>query len=693
MKLFFKIKMLYILQKRVKGKCMQIIELAAGWSTGQGFALAKYKEDEVKQGKNYYQASLCQAFEICNLSNVVSQLVNSLPNPYVKTSLKIGSTATSILGFVLCPTFAAVKQGHYEDGVKALNAVTRNSLPRLADRLPEKLSERTTALFGYLAEHSGDIATSAMILGTAALPILGNVYFAGAMLTPITYQAIDSRHWVPRRISLFMENYMPTVASAATLVGGGPIMQVISALHLSSFSPTFNKFLHSKLDTLAKNVFHLTGPSLQEIDAPLVVNKELSFDIINNILNCDDSSPFTINPAHCSKWACDLKKLATNNEFSKYLELFEKIDWSSKYSSLKTAFRDDDRFLDFLEITFPGKTDFYENFDSYVTELAINSSLNTKEVYLANQLKNQMIQLIKVLKGESRATGSQRDTEEAIENCSQILAHLLQKNWDVPIEKIELEDTILKLAVEGGEYCARGVKRTSREIVNGILYGPQGQDPVESYEIQLRQSLEMGRMKIMTCLYQDFIGVVVKGIKYGAGSGRQIGQVTDPHAVATAQDVHTFDFYRLAFALGFVPLTEYERSSIGINDLNLWGNPMYGFREFRLQMYHTYQRRLHDLINELGGINFFNYIHSVIKTNLKLSEEQKTDLIEKLTERNSDAWTVEETENRFHRLALVMLGVLHYNPIEDDWIEILPNSGPPIEQEEDFSDWTSIEKE
>ena len=269
----------------------------------------------------------------------------------------------------------------------------------------------------------------------------------------------------------------------------------------------------------------------------------------------------------------------------------------------------------------------------------------------------------------------------------------------MPIEKIEIEDTILKLAVEGGEYCARGVKRASREIINGILQGSQGQskDPIENYETQLRQSLEMDRMKIMTSLYQHFIGVLAKGLKYGAKSGSEIEEVTDQHAVAAAQDVHTLDLYRIAFALGFVPLTEYERNSIGVAELNLWGNPMYMFREFRMQMYHIYQNHLNDTIKELGTLNFFNYIHSVIKTNPKLNEEQITEIVEKLTERNSETWTVEETESKFHRLALVMLGILNYDPIGDDWVEVLPemdlSSEPSIKQEEDFSDWITLEKE
>ena len=696
---------------------MQVpLELAIGWSTGYGFATAKNKENEVKQGKNYYQASVCQAYQVCHLSSVVNTLGNNLPNLYIKTAVKIGSTGASVLGFVFCPTFAAVKQGHYEIGVKTLNEVTRPNFPKLADRLPEKLSKRTNVLYSYLAEHSGDIASSAMIVGTAALPIFGNVYFAGAMLAPIAYQAIDSRNWVPRKISLFMENYMPTVASAAYLFGSNPVFQVGSAMYLSTFSPTFNQFIHRKLDNMARNYFHLKGPSIEEIDAPLIVNKGLSYDQINSILNCNDPSRFTINPAHCSKWACGEKTFAKNDDFSRFLELFKRIDWSRNYSLLKKAFKDDDRFLDFLKEKFPQKEDtsekdqledFQKNFDSYVTELA-NSSLKTKEQYLADQLEKQMIHLVKVLKGEARAKGSQRDTDEAIGNCAQILGHLLQLNWDINCEKIEIEDAILKLAVEGGEYCARGVKRASREIVNGILLAAgKSDDPQDNYEFQLRINLEQLRTNIMTDTYQYYIDNFVKNVKTSVKSDTEIKETTDQHAVALAQDVHTLDIYRLAFALGVVPLTEYERNSIGFNELNLWGSPGYPFRKFRMDMYHTYLQRLDESVKELGAFNFFTYILAVIQTNPQLNKVQKDALVD---ESQGVSWSAEETQRRFNRLAFVMLGILKYDALSDDWIEMTiedeSSKGEStakheedhdwilIEQEEeDFSDWTPIDNE
>lgn len=677
---------------------MQVpLEIAIGWSTGSGFALARSKEKELKQGKSYYMASMCQAVQVQSLSNVISELSSALPNPVVKTSIKIGAAIASNLGFVMCPTFAAVRQGHYEEGIKAFKAIAHSKIPTIADCLPEKLSKKTVSVFSYLAEHGGNMASSTMLVGTVALLFFGNVYFTSAMLVPIAYQSIDSWNMVPRKVSLFMENYLPTISSMTMLAGGGAVMQMISLLQLTSYFPSVNRLIDRKVDRLAIDFFKLEGASLEEIDAPLILKKELSFAELNAILDCADASRFTINPAHCSKWTWGWQELPKNNDFSKLLELFERVDWSAKYFLLKRAFKDDDRFLDVLKTKFPGKLDYQENFDTYITIMAEEVQLS-KEKFLAAQLKLQMRQLIKVLLGHARVAGLQKDAEEAILNCSQILHYLLQKKWSLSSDRIEIEDTLLKLSIEGGEYCARGVKRASGEILSGILQGMQGHsnDPLQQYELQLGQAFEFARMKIMNAMYQQFIGVMVQTAKSNKLNFRK--EVVDKHAVALAQDVHVLDIYRHLFALGFIPLTDYERNAIGIVELITWTTP--GYRLVRMEMYKTYQKCLGDVIKELGALHFFNYMRLVMTNNSQLSEEQRAALIEKFTERNQETWSAAETETRFQRLVCVMLGVLNYDPIGDDWVEITPAEQAIKESdltstikdgEEEFSDWVTID--
>ena len=118
---------------------------------------------------------------------------------------------------------------------------------------------------------------------------------------------------------------------------------------------------------------------------------------------------------------------------------------------------------------------------------------------------------------------------------------------------------------------------------------------------------------------------------------------------------------------------------MGLAELNLWGNPTYPFREFRMNIYDNYYRGIDDVIKELGNINFFNYIRVVIAQNKALNAAQIEEIIDKFTECNDGAWSVESTQSRFNRLACVMLGILNYEFISDEWVEIDSSDLPPPE--------------
>jgi hypothetical protein len=694
---------------------------------------------------------------------VASELSNIIPNTYIRISTKVAVNGISLVSWIACPAFAAVKQGHFEEGMAALKSVVQIKSPKIASYLPKKLDTESEKSFSYLAEHLGSIAKTSMFVGTLALPWVGSPYLALGIFAPIAYQAIDYQGWVSRKTSLFMETYMPTIASSGALIGGGPVIQGIAALSVLSYFPAFNKFLQQKIDKLAKQFIDLPGPSIEEIDAPVFINKHLSFEQINKILNAASPSQFTVNAAHCSKPVWAFKELPKNSTFSKFLELFKTVKWKDKYSLLKKPFSEDDRFIDYLRDHFRGYKDLEKRFKHYlithakeknitekrffphqfekqITEIVnilktqeqneelqkdadeliqycsqilvfvqknfIDRPLHRvnledilfeyyldihtkgmkipKEEFLANQLEKQMTELVKMLKGKRRVEGSQKDADEAIHYCSQILPYLLKLNLESPSDRLILEDILVKLGVEGGEYCARGVKRASKEIVNGILQQltDGAGDPIKDYERQWQQGLEAARNKLLNSVYQGFVNVFISIMKGGEINDDLTKEVTDRHAVALAQDVHTLDLYRIAFAFGVIPLSDYERNSMGFAELNLWGSPAYPFREFRMNIYEKYYQGIDDVIKELGHIHFSTYICAVIEQNTALSEAQKEEIIDKFTECNQGSWTAESTQSRFNRLACVMLGILNYETINEDWVEI-DSSDLPLQEVSD----------
>lgn len=646
-------------------------DLAMGFGIGNAIANFQTKEEEIKQGKNNYLASVFQAGQVGNFSQVAGVLIPHIPNTPCRLIVGIANTILPLLGLVACPVAAAVKEGHYETGAKLFNMATEDTrLALLA--VPEELSLPTNRLFKYLADNTGNLARAGTVIGALALPIFGGAYLTAAMLVPIAFECMDSKGLIPQSISLAAEKYMPAASETCMLLSGGIVSQLFSAASLANRSTYLSQRLHRKLDSTVSSYFHLKGASLAEIDAPLIECKELTFDRINDILN-GNRCEFEINPAHCSKAACALIDMPEDEDLAKFLILFNEIDWHQCYVQLKNKFHDDDRFIEEFK-TICGVTDeeLIANFENYISTQAAKEE-KTKEQFLSDQLKLQMTGLVNALLGITRIKGSQHDLQDAIANCKKILAYLVNSP-DQAVTQVEREDILLKLAVEGGEYCARGVKRASLEILGGIVqqgFPSEGQefDPHKSYEQKIRQSLELARSTILQSVYQKLIETLTRLAKKGANVKiADDAQTIDAQAVAIAQDVHTMDLYRQYLSLGFYPLTQNERNAFGLTELINWGSPLY--REIRSCMYTSYYDQLDESIKELGELHFANHLRALLEKNPSLDEQQREDILDKFMYCNNHIWTFEDSQERFHRLFFVMIGVLHHEPLYEDWVEV-----------------------
>lgn len=614
-----------------------LINLLVGWSAGYTYSQAKNQEDEVTQGKNYYLSSLHVVTQLSQLGVVISTLNNHLPVYPLKNVVQVLCNIGPLLSFPGSLICAAAKQGEYENVAEKYNQSSYAYIP-----LPEKLNGRTVAVFSFFAEHSGNLTRVAIIAASIGLIVLGQTAYGGAVLTAVAYEAIDHMGFVPRRISLFMERYMPTVSLIGMCIGGTMLVRVFSAMLLSThIIPSITFYLHQRIDAFVRLFFNVGGPTLKEIDAPLVKRENMTYDEMNAILE-SDSSQFKVNPAHCNKSTINLDEFPIDHDFDKYLLLFDGIDWESKYNLIRNKLKDDERFIDVLLKRHPeiSKEDLANDVDVYIKELADEEDMSPEE-YAANWVRKQMVALISMLKGEERVKGLQQDLDESIDICALLLPYLSSLQ-----NPVELEDALLKIAVEGGAYCARGIKGAAIELISGILQNgiQQEEEEVnddeigglkENYEIKMLQALQNHRMGMIQSCYQTIVQML------------SIPQ-------AAAKDKHGFDVYRFYLSLGVFPLTKYERNRVNLTQILIW--EMYA--TFREEFYNRYQDGLNGIFKTVGEVHFATYIRQVINEDELLSKDEREQLLEKFTERNNDEWSEEETMENFHRLFLVRMGIL-----------------------------------
>lgn len=651
-----------------------ITDALTGWGIGYAYQRQKMKEDEVKQGKNYYFALLCVVKETIWTCSAVEKIFSSIPASSLKTSGQFICKIAPIASFFTYRLCARVK---HNQGNEALN-------------------HRTIKILRFFAEHSGDMLNVTIVAASVALTVMGQYYLGGATLSVLAYDFIRRMGWVPHKVNLFVETYLPTVALVGSLIGGTALTRILTCAELSLYvSPATNLMIHTKVDAIIHRIFKPRGPTISEIDKPVVENKNLNFDQIMAILD-QDGGDYTINSSHCSKWAIDLSKLSDNRNFDVYLELFNKVDWTAHYPYIKASLKTDDRFLDFLQEQFPNvniaeamkgnltndpdvlmflreqypyaQTLTRETINSYMENLAVQKGIKfqqcvndyvmdnyigklaqskgiTKEQYLAGYLKEQMEGLVGVLTGRIPVQGSQKDLEEAMHNCGKILPYLLSLNLEK--DKVEFEDALLKLAIEGGKYCARGIKRVSNDLIYNVIQKTYSSslDPIQEYEGKLKQALQAKRNQILQNAYFNNEFWKIFSLLTRASK-----ETTD----RVLADDHTFELYRINLSLGFYPLTDRERRGLDLIDFIIW-QCLFGTRQ---NMYKDYLNSLDEAVKEIGEVNFGIYMQQIINQDPHLSEDQKEQILDKFTSNNDGLWSPQITQKRFHRLMFVMLGIL-----------------------------------
>ena len=689
--------------------------VAIGWSHGFSCATNKKEENEVKQGKNYLLAVPMQWEEVRSACAIASRIANHITYPPLQRIVKTICRLAPLIAFPFLALTGTVKQGIYtqvaswwvgkstsilrahtgnairvalvviglEIGgsfalaslaycgyklirfnnilsanvLKAIDSLSfYNSLERLYNptarrlasllRLPNNLSKRQLTVASQIGEHAGDYVRAAMIVGGIALLYLGDFYCGIPLFFSIAFEALDTSGYVPFNVSIFMEQHMPKVSSltfaleSTSAIGqiywGSMFLLSISTYFYQRAQQIFEGQLHGKI--VIEQPLH-DYPTLAAIEAPIVSNRNLCYNQIRKILFAEDDE-YVINPAHCSK--SFERKLPRDNEFGKLRTFFDKVRWEDLYHGVvKRKLRDDQRFIDMLATKFSvTPAEAKADFDIYIEEVAEENN-NTIEKFAADWLKAQMDSFVSVLEGSRRIIGRQQELV-VLRNISPIvIAYLSGISAEQRGEQVEFQDTLLKIACEAGNYCGRGARRAMSEIVEGISTTADSSNeptPCANYESELYQTLSDLRRTIVN-----------------SNAAITLGKMASSGLEGVSHDVHTYDMIRQRiFGLGMVPFFKQERESLNFLDICLW---TIGWGPLVLpRMYTKYDPDT--VFATIGEVKFSQYIREVIKANTRLSDPEKDGILSLYTEANEGSWDVRETNKRFHRLALVMLGVL-----------------------------------
>lgn len=584
-----------------------------------------------------------------------------------------------------------------------------NKIPKLPFKLPTRLSRFSVCVLEFVNKHMSNVIRVAIAISAVILALFGHTYLALGAFVAVAYEYLDHDLGViPRRVSAFMEKWMPMISMTGLLIVGSFYSQVLAGTTLLLMIPSVNLWTHQKIsilmrsmvlsikDTIINRMMKRGGsnplqsfwdfdkklkayPLLAECDAPLVQNKNLNKAQIDAVLAANNNL-YEFNPAHLTKTDPPLLKFPENANFKELIRLWDQIGprWlqDAAYKRLLRQLADDQRFLELLQTKFPEARRFYHErnwrldnaanrvvyqemqranqaqMEGWIQTLAAESHC-TKNEFVARWVRQQIECFVGKLSGTRPIEGEQRYLTEAIQNVAKIIPFLLKPE----ITPVELEDALAKLAIEGGNYCSLGMYRASREVLEGFTEPLEMQSAtqvqqgapfdMQKFEREVRHVLEKTRLRLIQRMYN---GAVVQLFR------------NKEEMSHTGEDVHLYTALTRAMKRGFYSLDKEDMDQFTLMELMINQTiilPM------QVGLMEWYQAMLPLEMNALGidrrniqGNRILEYLRAWVLQNQALSAEDRVALLNGILSNNLDNLADADNYQKWGRLMLFVLGII-----------------------------------
>lgn len=624
---------------------------------------------------------------------------------YYDTGTEIDTPTDTSHSFVIDGTLRHFASAKYApDGASLGLSGVLNKIPRLPVHAPTRLSKFSIRVLLFINENMSNIIRVALVSASVALVYFGSMALAAGAILAVSYEYLNhDLGIVPKKVALFMEKWMPTISMVGLLIVGSFMTQISAGITLLLTIPSVNLFVQQKLanqirkvlltlkDFLAnmytkkdlskaKNIKEFGAaleafPRLEECDAPLVQKNGMALSEIEAILNAEEDT-YEINPAHLTKDFRPPLNLPVNRNFNELIRLWDTLEkkWLEPRVSMRLFKRliDDKRFIQFVRKRFPEAKIFHyeknwrltdeENrnqeqqakknhslaFEGWIRTLALEKK-STSEAFIAHWIREQLQHYIDKLTGKRPIEGEHRFLEETIENTAKLIPFLL----DPKISTIDLEDKLLQLAIEAGDYCALGSWRTSRDALESFTTALPVVDakgnPLtgqEAFANNVYLTLQKARLRSIDAGYQMVFTEMRKKEEL-----RDLGE-----------DIHTHTALTRMGKRGFYPLEANDMREFGLSELVVRETAgviahMGLLRQYKAQIPELMRELGIDRLNEKKN-HVLTYLRTWVQENQVLSLADKQKLLKGALAETKANFEDYENFAKWNRLMLTILGVV-----------------------------------
>lgn len=573
-----------------------------------------------------------------------------------------------------------------------------NDIPRIPFKLPTRLHRITVKALEFVNAHMSNIIRIAILVAGAVCIYFGSVGMAVGAFAAVAYEYLDHDLGViPQKVSLFMEKWMPAITMMGLLIVGSFAIQIMSGITLLLMIPEVNKLFHQKISKVLRPTFLGASdqvlrwfargerppqvdelieaakefPSLEQLDGPLCENRSLSKGQIDRILDARNEQ-YELSPSHLTKNFEPSLNLPENRNFNELLRLWDaqgdRLVQPNTYLRFVNRLLDDERFFIMLQQRFPEAKPFHfeenwrltfvenrilhdqlrdahrEQIENWIQTLAQEKGYANKQTFIAAWIKQQLEFFVGKVSGNRPIEGEQRFLNDAIQYLAKIIPFLTNP----ATRRVELEDALLKLAIEGGDYCALAMKRAAHEVYDGFaepLLLQQEPDPHKRFEMEVRLGLQRSRLTDIQGMYNEIVQIFSQ----------------KEELKKTGSDIHLYTALTRAGKRGIYPLEKEDMEQFSLTELILKDTVLL---PVQIELLRKYKQEIPELMRGIGidRLNIMrnrtlDYLRDWVQQNNTLSAAEREELLANLLSDAPDNVADADNYPKWDRLLLYILGV------------------------------------
>lgn len=607
-------------------------------------------EKEVAQGGNSL-SSMYQMTPLGNIQHIITHTLSQLPTSSLQTRVITTLPMVTGLGtlWIILTTFTKAEIFQLPKPLQALSILSH--------------------------QHLGSLLLLATVISGIALITLGQLLAGTLTLSGLLYLYLDNEGYIPHAISAPMSRYTPFLVALCLFVTEPGLFPLIQ---LASSSTRILELLKPHIPLSLFYPPDACGP--HTISHELIEYRHLNKAQIDLILQTD-SAHFVVNPQPLSQMAYTGVDLKQDADIGCLQEQFDRIDWEQQKTILASKFQSDDRFIEhhlqpfFQNLKFDDLNKIQQNFDTYLAlwktfggtsephdSTDLQTCLQKLDLTLVSkvQLKAKIKEYAKIwetlcdtsyleifkkkfahlMKTLNKKLGHERlgatyKIDEALKHLYYIIPQFkkqIQAN-----DQISIQDTLMRLGIEGGDYCLSGLEEVCQSLKQEAINSGMRQGSPEEYLLDLKYQLQLIREGLICPKHK---------LKHSLPKFLTTYLIKKQELL---QDVHFNLSYKLGFYSGFVPLTSDQVTKIDFFDyLTNWYS-----RKSRAACLSTYREQLLTTLHKKQA-KTTEYIVTLINENKALNHEEQEALLE-----NFSSWN-QTSLISFEYLMLFQLGIVKF---------------------------------